>query len=433
MRLAWFSPLPPVRSGVADVSARLLPHLEARFTIARYTEEAAHDFLWTHRRDRFDLVVYQLGNASCHDYMWGYLTRFPGLVVLHDPRLHHARARQLLQAGRFDDYRREFRYDHPDAVADFAEYAVTGLGGPIYYQWPMLRVVMRTARLIAVHNPRVAADLRDAHPEARVEAIRLGTPPPAWHRSPAGAAAGRAAARAALGIDAAAIVFTVFGKITAEKRIAPIARAFAALAAERGDVHLVIAGDAAAYPALAGAVAAAPADRVHVTGYLPDQAIDDQLAAADVCLCLRWPTALESSASWLQCLAAGRATVLTDLAHLVDLPTLDPRTGRASHSGLAPVAMRIDVLDEDAALAAAMRVLARDGGLRRTIGSAGLAYWSANHTVDAMADDYVQVVTRAAAAPAPQVDDLPAHFTSDFTAAVRARAHDFGVDLDILR
>ncbi|HBL26059.1 MAG TPA: hypothetical protein DD490_04405 [Acidobacteria bacterium] len=27
MRLAWFSPLPPARSGIADYSAELLPHL----------------------------------------------------------------------------------------------------------------------------------------------------------------------------------------------------------------------------------------------------------------------------------------------------------------------------------------------------------------------------------------------------------------------
>src|SRR5262245_53986988 len=321
MRLAWFSPLPPVRSGVADVNARLLPRLEARVAIARYTEETARDFLWTHRRDPFDLVVYQLGNASCHDYMWGYLTRYPGLVVLHDPRLHHARARQLLQAGRFDDYRREFRYDHPDAVADFAEYAVAGLGGPIYYQWPMLRAVMHSARVVAVHNPRVAADLRDAHPGVHVETIRLGTPPAA-SPSTSGRAAGRAAVRAALGIDDAAMVFTVFGKITAEKRIAPIARAFAALAVARGDVHLVLAGDGADIPGLADVIAAAAAGRVHVIGYLPDDAVDDHLAAADACLCLRWPTALESSSSWLQCLAAGRATVLSDLAHLVDVPSL---------------------------------------------------------------------------------------------------------------
>ena len=96
--------------------------------------------------------------------MWGYLAACPGLVVLHDARLHHARARDLLHQERFDDYRREFWYNHPDARRDFAEYAVAGVGGPIYYCWPMQRVVMRTARLVAVHNPRVAADLREAFP-----------------------------------------------------------------------------------------------------------------------------------------------------------------------------------------------------------------------------------------------------------------------------
>ena len=39
-------------------------------------------------------------------------------------------------------------------------------------------------------------------------------------------------------------------------------------------------------------------------------------AAADICACLRWPTNRETSASWLRCLAAGRPTIVTDLAHL---------------------------------------------------------------------------------------------------------------------
>ncbi len=160
MRLAWFSPLPPERSGIAAYSADLVPRLAPAHAIDCYTAENVRDFLWKARRDPYDLVVYQLGNAPCHDYMWGYLAAFPGLVVLHDARLHHARARALLQQERFDDYRREFWYDHPEARRDVVEYAVAGLGGPIYYCWPMLRVVMRTARLVAVHNPRVAADLR---------------------------------------------------------------------------------------------------------------------------------------------------------------------------------------------------------------------------------------------------------------------------------
>ena len=192
----------------------------------------------------------------------------------------------------------------------------------------MTRLVLRTARTVAVHNARVAADLREQYPEAKIHTIRLGTPGPDDTRSnDVGDRTGRTRARAALGVDESAVVFTVFGKLTAEKRIGAIARAFRALAVERNDVHLVLAGDASEYPALAADIASLPAERVHVTGYLSDGAVADYLAAADVCLCLRWPTALESSASWLNCLALGRATVISDLAHLVDIPTLDPRTG----------------------------------------------------------------------------------------------------------
>src|SRR5215471_1290413 len=163
-RLAWFSPLPPARSGVAAYSAELLPYLERRYRIDTFDSAQAHDFVWKHRRDPYDLTVYQLGNAPWHDYMWAYLAAYPGLVVLHDARLHHARARHLMQLQRVDDYRREFRYNHPDAPPSAADYAVEGLRGSIYYFWPMRALVLRTARLVAVHNARVAAELTAEEP-----------------------------------------------------------------------------------------------------------------------------------------------------------------------------------------------------------------------------------------------------------------------------
>src|SRR5690348_11969858 len=105
-RLAWFSPLPPTRSGISAYSAELLAYLERRYAVERFDERAASDFVWKHRRAPFDLVVYHLGNARWHDYMWAYLTAYPGLVVLHDARLHHARASLLLKSKRDADYRR---------------------------------------------------------------------------------------------------------------------------------------------------------------------------------------------------------------------------------------------------------------------------------------------------------------------------------------
>jgi glycosyltransferase involved in cell wall biosynthesis len=412
MRLAWFSPLPPVRSGIAALNATLLARLDGTLSIDRFDEPRAHEFVWRHRRSPYDLVVYHLGNAAYHDYMWAYLTRYPGLVVLHDPRLHHARARQLLSARRFDDYRREFQYDHPHAVRDVVEYAVEGLGGSIYYLWSMAAVAIRTARAVAVHNARVAADLAEVFPDARIETIRLGTVAPAADPS------ARSRVRAALGVADRGVLFAVFGKVTAEKRIEAIVRAFGTLAAERPDVHLVVAGDASEYPDLAQRISSPAAARVHVAGYLEDQSVDEYLSASDACICLRWPTALETSASWVQCLAAGRPTIVSDLAHTVDVP--------------ASVARRVDLLDEGASLVAAMRALANDERLRTAMGDAGRAYWSANHTLDAMAEDYRRVIALAAAAEAPVVPDLPAHIVEDHITHARRIARQLGVTVDIL-
>jgi glycosyltransferase involved in cell wall biosynthesis len=419
MRVAWFSPLPPVRSGIAAYSAEVLPLLRRDHVVDAFADRGrpdaphtfdAHDFVWKHQLDPYDLVVYQLGNAPCHDYMWAYLVRYPGLVILHDAHLHHARARQLLQQGRFDDYRQEFHYDHPGATRDFAEYAVEGLGGSIYYFWSMLRVVVTTARMVAVHNPRVAAALREEFSGAAIDAIRMGVGPfgPPVDDGPM-------RVRADLMLPADAIVFAAFGKVTAEKRIGAILRAVAALKAEDVHAFLMLVGDADDYPTLPADLARLEiADRVRVTGYVSDRSIGDCLAAADVCLCLRWPTALETSASWLRCLAAARPTVISDLAHLVDVPP--------------DVADRIDLLDEDRALVQTMRHLASDPPRRAALARAGYAYWKAGHTLEIMAADYRRLLQDAAARPAPVVDDLPAHFSKDYGELTRAIAHQFGVD-----
>jgi len=413
MRVAWFSPLPPVRSGVADANAELLPLLDRDFAIDRYDAPRAHDFVWRQQRAPYDLVVYQLGNASCHDFVWAYLARFPGLVAIHDPTVHHARARQWLAEGRPDDYRREFWFDHPEANRDVVEYAVEGLGGSIYYCWSMLPAVIRTARMAAVHNPRVAAELRDAFPDAAIESIRLGTT--ALDTSDAA----RAATRAALGYEDRTIVFAAFGKVTREKRIGPILRALAALVGDGVDARLLLVGDASDYPLRQQLGATAIANRVHVTGFVDHDTIGRYLAAADVCLCLRWPTAHETSASWLQCLSAARPTVISDLAHTVDV---DER-----------VAIRIDLLDEDASLGRAMRRLAEDRRLREDLARVGHQFWRTHHTMEVMANDYRRIILAAASRPAPAPPPgLPPHFTNDYSEPARGIVRQFGLSLDVL-
>jgi glycosyltransferase involved in cell wall biosynthesis len=422
-RLAWFSPMPPVATGVAACSADLVRALGGEHQIDLFVDEAvarvspgtrsAHDFVWRHQQQPYDLTVYQVGNSSHHDYQWPYLFRYPGLTVLHDARLHHARAASLLRTFRDRDYRAEFAANHPDVSPDLAELAVAGFDSHLYYHWPMTRLVVGASRLVAVHGAALADRLRDEVPDARVTAIRLGQGTP-LSIDEAGTAGTRARAR--YGIAADAVVFGCYGGLSPDKRLPQVLAAFAATRAYVPTAHLLLAGAVPRHYDLAENIERhGLLDTVTLTGYLEsDEAFTDSIAACDVALNLRWPTAREVSGPWLRCLAAGKPTIIVDLAHLSDVPALDPRTwrptlvSRREDDPPPPCAVAIDIVDEDHSLRLAMRRLGTDPALRATLGAAARIRWRQNHSIDVMAADYRTLIAEAMRCPTPSIA-LPAH------------------------
>ncbi|MDP6579034.1 MAG: glycosyltransferase family 4 protein [Vicinamibacterales bacterium] len=429
MRLAWFTPLPPERSGISAYSAELLPELARQYSFDIFTESStapapagtelfdAHDFIWKHQRRPYDLSVYQLGNATCHDYMWPYLFRFPGLVVLHDGQLHLARARLLLQQERHSDYRAELRFNHPDVTAEVADLGITGLLGSLHYFWPMLRTVVDASRCVAVHSPGLATDLHAEFPEATIADLAMGVP-----AGTPGASPGTLRPRHA--IPENAVVFAAFGRITPEKRISQIIQALAAIGEGETPLHLLLVGESAPYyDPVAEAQSLGISDRVTLTGFVDESDLADYLECADICLCLRWPSARETSASWLRCLAAGKATIVTDLAHTVQVPSLDPRSWMPQHAPeigegapdgrpVEPICVSLDILDEDHSLRLAMRRLAQDDALRSQLGRQAHAYWQRHHTLDRMVSDY-QALLSLALDTQPPARHLPGHLRPD--------------------
>ena len=386
MRVAWFSPLPPARSGIAAYSADVAAAAR-RATLRRSTASP--------RRQR--------RATSCGGAPHSLRSRRLPARQRAVPRLHvgvprrvsgagraarcaaasRARARSLLAAAaRRRLPRASSGTTIPDAARDFAEYAVEGLGGPIYYFWPMLRVVMRTARA-----GRGAQCARRRRPARRVSGRRASKRfTSARRRRPAGRrrAVDEFARRSACRTTQS--LFAAFGKITAEKRDRADLRAFGAdrraSAIERssaaGRRRVRVRRHArSAWPA------SAHGSRIHVTGYMPRRAIGDYLAAADVCLCLRWPTALETSASWLQCLAPGGHHHHRSRP-LVDVPSIDPRSRRSSTESAEPVAIAVDPLTRTSRCCSRCVRSLDEPPLRDALARAGQAYWSANHTLDLM-------------------------------------------------
>jgi glycosyltransferase involved in cell wall biosynthesis len=273
----------------------------------------------------------------------------------------------------------------------------------------MTRSVIESSRVVAVHNEFVAQELRERHPAAHIECIRLGTPA----RMPSPYARNEIRGRYRIADDS--IVFVSFGLITAEKRIEPILRALGVLRSQDVDAHLLLVGASGFEDLDAAIVAAEVPGRVHVTGYVDDDRVGDYLSAGDVSLSLRWPTAEETSASWIESLAAGKPTLITSLPHNADVPS--------------SVAISIDLLDEDAALVAAMRRLAGDLPLREALGTAARGYWRAHHRVELTAEDYIRAIAKAAKIAAPPRDGLPAHLTEDYSALATSIANEIGVTL----
>jgi glycosyltransferase involved in cell wall biosynthesis len=95
-RMAYISPLPPQRSGIANYSAELVRHLSIYYDIDLVCDqEVAPDAYLGELRlipvDQFrndyksyDRVIYHFGNSVFHSYMFELLTEVPGIVVLHD-------------------------------------------------------------------------------------------------------------------------------------------------------------------------------------------------------------------------------------------------------------------------------------------------------------------------------------------------------------
>ena len=424
MRLAFVSPLPPLPSGVADYAADLLAlvarHHEIELFHAQETVDGARlpaglplhpaaSFLDRHRKKPFDLAVYQMGNGPSHDFVYDLVSRVPGLLVLHDLVLHHARAAQFLEAEAvrawranpasvaareraapvLEMWRAELEYAYPGRGSRLFAAQLGTVGDLLPYAYPLFRIPVEASRLVAVHNRFMADAVREEVPEVPVECA----PMPVGRVAVGARAVGELRGR--LGFDAGQLVVGVFGLLTPEKRPLVVARALARAAGAHPELRLLLVGPVPDQPRLESELERLGVrPRTVLTGRVPLPELAVHIEAADVVAHLRYPTARETSAALLRVLAQGRPTIVSDLEQQADLPE--------------QAVLRVDRADEEAGLSAALLRLAADATLRRELGQAAAAFASREHAPERVAAAWQAVFERARERPAPASRDWPA-------------------------
>lgn len=329
-RLAFVSPLPPDRSGVADYSAELLRELAAYYDIELVNANAAiaDDWLsanfplrsiaWFEANaKRYDRIVYQFGNSVFHLHMFDLLSRFPGTVVLHDfflgDMIHWSVHMRLLSGDAF--LRCLYRSHGYGALV--AYYEKGEAAAPVTF--PANREVLESALGVIVHSRHALLEGHRWYGEsfcsdwAIVPQLRRVVP-----------GMPRAEARERLGLRADDFVVCSFGHVSPIKMVDRILSAWRASSlGHRQDCVLVVVGegDGPYFQDLMSKAQNADAPgRFRVTGRVSTDEYDTWLAAADVAVQLRTRSRGETSRAVLDVLASGCPVIFNAHGSAAELP-----------------------------------------------------------------------------------------------------------------
>lgn len=403
-RIAFFSPLPPRKSGISDYSAFLLDELKKTYTIDLYHDVGYRPDVAL-LGDEFDCldarlfnvyknvhdyraVVYQMGNSRYHRYFYETMLRHPGVATLHDFclagfHLHYGHQRgeereyirnelALWYPEHADEIREMFRSVSWDWEVVARECAKRG--------WYLNRRLFDSGNLVVVHSPWCLDQVRATRPEHAERTVVI--PHGIWPRRPS--AAERAAIRARFDLPEDALIVGSFGFIHPDKMNPEALEVFQDVArANPRAMFMFVGEDADGGIARRKAESLGLLDRVRFLGRQPWSSFTDLISMTDVGVNLRLPpTNGETSGALLNLLAAGVPTIVTDVATFADYPGTVVRKVRWETEGLD-------------GLGRALVELASDPKARERRSQAAWEHCMEHHEWPRVARQYVDAIERS--------------------------------------
>tara|TARA_R110001583_G_scaffold26757_2_gene96264 strand:+ start:32759 stop:35617 length:2859 start_codon:yes stop_codon:yes gene_type:complete len=158
LKLAYVSPLPPERSGIADYSAELLTELYNYYDIDVIVEQKTVSISWVNEHCRvidvasfkesesqYDRVLYHFGNSHFHSHMFQLLIEIPGVVVLHDFYLSGAINYMSVMKYESASFEDELFYSHGNAPFNCEQ-------NNLVMEYPCNKKILDYSKGIIVHS-----------------------------------------------------------------------------------------------------------------------------------------------------------------------------------------------------------------------------------------------------------------------------------------
>ena len=316
-KVAWVSPFPPQRSGVANYSYWLIKELRAFFDIDLYYDgeppiaELQDSFsnypltAFPERRKGYHRAVYHLGNNhKFHTGIYELAWNFPDTVVLHDYDLSGFMHEAFLRS-RPELYFQASGQRIPALIQKLVSHGRSD---------PMSHAIVSRSQKAIVHHRWVKKQFED---DQRIQVIPMFAKVDCLVTDE-----DVNAFRRRIGIKDDHFVLVCLGFVNPNKLPQLQIDVVKRLRAEGYPVQLIFAGEPA--PELKDLVTAVATgelrEGVIFTGYQSELDYFTAIAAADVVINLRNPSMGEGSLTLMHALAAGKSTIVSDANQYREFP-----------------------------------------------------------------------------------------------------------------
>ena len=331
-KLAYVSPMPPEKTGIANYSAELLPFLAEHFDIVVIVGKSCKsesiipdgcdvqdDYWFNANGNKFKHIIYHFGNSLFHKYMDELIIKFPGIVVLHDFYLSGPPAHLDLTGEEPGIWSKSLFKSH--GYHSLYDLAFTSDYTSMIYKYPCNKEILKNATEVIVHS---------THAQQLAHRFYGKDSTYNWHVIPlirVPKYISKHEAKTALEIDPDDFVCCSFGILSPSKLIDLLIEAWlSSCLAGKSNIQLIFVGeniDENYTSGLQSLLKTKPdlSNNIRITGFVDNNNYQLYLSAADMAIQLRTSSRGETSAAALDCIAASIPLIVNSHGSMAELPS----------------------------------------------------------------------------------------------------------------
>lgn len=387
MKIAYFSPLSPLKSGIVDYSEKeLLPFLKKFCEIDLYIDdgykptnkEIASSFkIYNHKKfskhaNEYDTVIYHMGNNPLHEYIYDYSMKYPGIVVLHDIFLHGLIWNKTFGKGDTKGYIELISQMYGEMGKKNAITATNNQKfSEMEFKYPLIKNILNRSVGIIVHSDYGKKIALSEKYNIVIKKIKS----PVISSSIFNIDSARI--RKKLGLKQDTLIIGTFGFVFPHKRISVTLKAFKKFCEDFPNSVLLIVGEENI--GLKDMIKEYGVESAIQTGFVPFQKMYEYMQVSDICINLRYPTAGETSASLLRLLSMRKPVIISNVGWFSELPD--------------DCCAKVDVDNyEEELLLEYLKALASNENLRKKMGNNAREFVLKEHNPEKIAHEYYKFI-----------------------------------------